>query len=162
MSKQILLAVWAALTLSTSHARADCSAPVADYTANLQPLARDLQDYQNCVYRSAAKVSCADEFLRVQAGHAKFEAYGSSIRECAGTPASPFEGVKHSFARLDAEIRATETRVRSMLPWDAGDSRLFLWASAVIAFLVAGQTAASLASFVARWLAGRFISVVDK
>lgn len=32
------------------------------------------------------------------------------------------------------ELLLAEARLREMLPWDAGDSRLWLWASAFAAF----------------------------
>ena len=55
-----------------------------------------------------------------------------------------------------------ETSIQSMLFWDTGDSRLFLWASAIITFMVVVGTVSHVFGWLVRKLVERLMPATRK
>jgi hypothetical protein len=162
MRKRLCPLVAAALFIPAPAAMADCAAHVALYDASAQSLARDLADYQRCIYRSRGLASCTEEFSRVQSEHLRFEAWGSAFRQCSGGPEGPIEGLKFYWLQTDTEIRVIESRIRGFLPWDTGESRMMLWLSALAFFSIATSVPATLFSWLVVWAARALFPSLDR
>jgi hypothetical protein len=148
----------AALLSSAELANADCAGTADYYNKAAQLLARDLPDYQQCVAHSRGLRSCSEEFGRVRGGQLRFEQAGFAYRQCADAPEGLIERVKFSWLQTDAEIGVAESRIRDLLPWDIGESRLWLWASAFALFMLSGSLLAALMAAAGRRLCELYVT----
>jgi hypothetical protein len=150
--------VLAALLSSTESASADCASTADLYNKAAKLLASDLPDYQQCLAHSRGLLSCSEEFGRVRGAQLRFERAGSAYRQCVDAPEGLFERLSFSWLQTDTEIRVAESRIRAFLPWDTGESRLWLWSSAFVLFILVGSIPAALMAAVARCLTGLFVA----